>query len=154
MAEAANKANAFLNTFRSMQHIAGILDTAAKAESVTAERELMIGRLAKVACEYEEAIAKAKADAMAVRESAEAYAKDIKHDADREFSKAKEAADKLLRDTEAAISNALAVSSVNLEKREAELAALTEMTNAKASEIAALDARITAARDAMRKLLG
>lgn len=154
MADAAAKATVFLNMFKGVQHLAGIVQAAALAQNVVAECEQMAKRLSVVAEEHQSNIAKAKAEAMAVRESAEAYAKDIKYEADDGLKKAQAVADGLIREAGTTATDQLAYAAELVQKREAELAAITEAVNAKASEISALDARITAARDAMRKLLG
>ena len=154
MADAAQKAGAFLNVFRSMKYLAEILDAAARAENVTAEREMQAKRLAVVVTEHEANIAKAKAEALAVRESAEAYAKDIKGDADDELKKSQAVADGLILEAGTTATDQLAAVAELVQKREAELAAITEVVAAKTAEIASLDDRIAKARDAMRKLLG
>ena len=154
MADAAAKATVFLNMFKGVQHLAGIVQAAALAQNVVAECDQMAKRLSAVAEEHQANIAKAKAEALAVRESAEAYAKDIKESAVREFARAKEAAEKLILDAGTKATDQLASAAELVQKREAELAAITEVVNAKIGEIASLDDRIAKARDAMRKLLG
>ena len=154
MADAAAKATVFLNMFKGVQHLAGIVQAAALAQNVVLECEQMVKRLAVVAAEHEGDIDKAKAEAMAVRQSAEAYARDIKGNADDELKKAQAVADGLIREAGATATDQLAAVAALVQKREAEIAAITEVVNAKVQEIASLDARIASAREAMRKLLG
>ena len=154
MADAAAKATVFLNMFKGVQHLAGIVQAAALAQNVVAECDQMAKRLSAVAEEHRANIAKAKAEALAVRESAEAYAKDIKGDADDELKKAQAVADGLILEAGTTATDQLAAVAELVQKREAELAAITEAVAAKTAEIASLDDRIAKARDTMRKLLG